>query len=523
MAPLWVFGSLALLAVSVVQARLPDGRPHANMAPRPSIPKVVAPSAVPVTSRNGTTIPPYNTTYYFNQLIDHNHPELGTFVQRYWHTWEFWCTGGPIILMTPGETNADGYDGYLTNGTINGQIAQQQNGATIVIEHRFYGYSNPYNNLSVASLQVHTIQQAIDDLVYFANNVDLPMPGGDHVTPTEAPWILIGGSYSGALTSFTVVNQPDVFRAAYASSAVVESIVDYWGYFEPIRQYMPLNCSADVEAVIAHIDETFTTGTTEQIDAIKTLFNMNLTHLDDFAGALRNNLWDWQSLQPESGPDQQFFQFCDALEVKNGVSAGPEGWGLEHALNAWGTYWADTYYALICGDLDAEDCLGSYDPTQSYYTDISINDASRSWEWIVCNYMGFLQDGAPLDHPTIVTRLVQPIYDERQCTYYFPEQFSAPTAPKVSATNAAYDGWNVNVDRLFFANGQRDPWREATVSADGLFHPSTPWQPIAEGNGYHCSDLLTENAEVDATVAAVQAEGLAAMKVWLAGWEPASS
>lgn len=29
-----------------------------------------------------------------------------------------------------------------------------------------------------------------------------------------------------------------------------------------------------------------------------------------------------------------------------------------------------------------------------------------------CNEVGFLQDGAPLNHPTIVTRLVQPTYDE---------------------------------------------------------------------------------------------------------------
>ena len=90
-----------------------------------------------------------------------------------------------------------GYDGYLTNSTINGQIAQQQNGSTIVLEHRFYGLSNPFNNLSVASLQVHTIQQAIDDLAYFAQNVKLPMPNGDNVTPDKAPWVLIGGSYSG--------------------------------------------------------------------------------------------------------------------------------------------------------------------------------------------------------------------------------------------------------------------------------------------------------------------------------------
>ena len=91
------------------------------------------------------------------------------------------------------------YTFFLTNETFNGQIAQQQNGAMIVLEHRYYGLSNPFNNLSTASLQFHTIQQAIDDLVYFANNVKLPQPDGGDVTPDKAPWVLVGGSYSGKL------------------------------------------------------------------------------------------------------------------------------------------------------------------------------------------------------------------------------------------------------------------------------------------------------------------------------------
>jgi hypothetical protein len=98
-----------------------------------------------------------------------------------------------------------GYEAYTTNDTINGLIAQQQSGAAIIIEHRFFGYSNPYDNLTSQSLAVLTIQQAIDDLVYFATTADLPMPGGDAVKPGQAPWILIGGSYSGALTSWTMV------------------------------------------------------------------------------------------------------------------------------------------------------------------------------------------------------------------------------------------------------------------------------------------------------------------------------
>ena len=76
-------------------------------------------------------------------------------------------------------------------------IAQQQNGTTIVLEHRFYGLSNPLPDLSVKSFRLHTIQQAIDDLEYFAKNVNLPMLGGDSITPDKAPWILIGGSYAG--------------------------------------------------------------------------------------------------------------------------------------------------------------------------------------------------------------------------------------------------------------------------------------------------------------------------------------
>ena len=67
-----------------------------------------------------------------------------------------------------------------------------------MLEHRFYGLSNPTDNLTSENLKLHTIQQAIDDLEYFAKNVVLPQPDGDKVTPDKAPWVLVGGSYSGA-------------------------------------------------------------------------------------------------------------------------------------------------------------------------------------------------------------------------------------------------------------------------------------------------------------------------------------
>lgn len=149
------------------------------------------------------------------------------------------------------------------------------------------------------------------------------MPGGDSVGPTQAPWVLVGGSYSGALTSWTMVkcvqehslvdsllnwtpstaspvcseqvtHHRQLFKrlCTYRSFSVLPSVADdricsdFWQYFEPIRQSMPKNCSSDVQAVISHIDKVFTFGPKSEITKIKATFGLqNLTHLDDVAGA----------------------------------------------------------------------------------------------------------------------------------------------------------------------------------------------------------------------------------------------
>lgn len=144
---------------------------------------------------------------------------------------------------------------------------------------------------------------------------------------------------------------------------------------------------------------------------------------------------------------------------------------------------------------------------------------------IRCNEFGYLQDGAPDGHPTLVTRLVQPDYDLRQCHQMFPKTFPVPLSvdaaeARVATTNHIYKGWDVQVEHLFFANGIRDPWREATLSASTHLVPSTDSQPIVLSNGFHCSDLGTISAMVDPTIGAVHTKALAAMKKWLAEWEP---
>ncbi|KAH8118760.1 serine carboxypeptidase S28-domain-containing protein [Phellopilus nigrolimitatus] len=532
--------ALALLVTAAsAQALKRDGKSRARgpASPRFAMHHVEFDDSAMVARSNGTALPPYDTVYYFDQLIDHNNPGLGTFQQRYWHTHQWYEPGGPIVLFLPGEDNAASFTEYLTNQTFPGQIAQQQRGASVIIEHRFFGESNPYSDLSGSSLEVLTIQQSIDDLEYFAQNVQLPMPNGSNLGPDKAPWVLTGGSYGGALTAWTMVNKPGLFYAGYASSAVVQASIDFWQYFDVIRQFMPQNCSADVQAVIEHVDTTFTSGSTAEIDDLKSNFGLlNMTHLDDVAASFRNILFGWQSLAPYYGAGAEIFEFCDALEVKDNVSSGANGWGLDNALPAWGDYWKNTYVPIACKDDDVEyvdcktsadsslmsdrDCLGTYNPTMDRWTNTTVNNAERSWQWLVCNEMGFYQDGAPSGMPTIASRLLSPVYEERQCTFYFPDKFKTAPDPRADATNAAYGGWDLTVDQLFFANGKRDPWRDATTSTDFHARQSTSSMPIAESDGFHCNDLISSAGTLDATIRAVQQQALGAMAAWLGAWQP---
>ncbi|KAF6762003.1 serine carboxypeptidase S28-domain-containing protein [Ephemerocybe angulata] len=520
----WSLTAALPLIISVLTctctAKFREDRVHGNMRRMPDIPVVSlgARASAPVMASDGTELPDYNTVYYFDQLIDHNRPSLGTFKQRYWHTWEYYQPGGPIVLSTPGRSQCR--ITYLTNMTIMGMIAQETKGATVVLEHRFYGESNPYPDLSVESLRVHTIQQAIDDLAYFAENVVLPMPGGDKVPPYKAPWIYAGGSYAGALASWTMVSKPNLFFAAYSSSGVVQAKVDFWEYFEPIRENMPKNCSSDVQAALTRLDAVFTSGNATAIADIKKTFGLSeLTNSIDFLGALRNNLWDWQQLQPNTGSQSIFYRFCDQIQVKAGVPAPPGGWGAEYAITAWGKFWRREYYPYLCGIDDPETCLGTANPSAEYWTATATNNRARSWFWTVCNELGYLQNAAPEGKPSLVSRLIQPSYDLRQCQLMFPQAFSKTPTPRAELINLLYKGWNVKLDRIIFVNGARDPWRDATMSAQSHQPRTSSLQQVHLTQGFHCSDLTADNA-LDPTIADVHRKTVQTMKTWLKAYRP---
>lgn len=242
--------------------------------------------------------PPTSGNATFTQPIDHNNPSLGTFQQWYMYDTTYWQPGGPVVIFTPGEINASAYGAYLTNKTSTGVVAEKIGAATIVIEHRYWGYSSPYAELTTANLTYLTLDQAIHDFTNFANHAELPFAPHGGSNAKDVPWVWIGGSYSGALSAWIESVDPGTMWAYWASSAPVEAISDYWQYFYPVQEGMPKNCSTDVNAVIEHMDNILTTGSEAEIADLKKMFMLeNVTHNDDFMAALENGPWLWQGNQ----------------------------------------------------------------------------------------------------------------------------------------------------------------------------------------------------------------------------------
>jgi hypothetical protein len=173
---------------------------------------------------------------------------------------------------------------YATTNRTTGVIAQEIGAALIILEHRYWGFSSPFQELTTENMQYQTLKNAIADLNHFALTAKLPFDLSGATNADKAPWVLVGGSYSGALTAWTEKKtRPSVMWAYYASSAVVETIGNYWSYFLPETENMPKNCSTDISLVIDYLDHIGMHGTVNEQTVAKNLFGLGgLAHYDDF-------------------------------------------------------------------------------------------------------------------------------------------------------------------------------------------------------------------------------------------------
>lgn len=156
---------------------------------------------------------------------------IETFSNRFWVADDVYQPGGPIFLFDMGEANASAHALAALQNDLSPlrQMTRQFNGMGIVLEHRYYGGSLPGHPLTVntdqAELQYLTVEQALEDVAYFARN--FTRKNHTNLTPDKTPWVFVGASYSGARAAWMRNFYPDIIFASYAASAPVQARLDF--------------------------------------------------------------------------------------------------------------------------------------------------------------------------------------------------------------------------------------------------------------------------------------------------------
>ncbi|RYP61563.1 hypothetical protein DL771_010084 [Monosporascus sp. 5C6A] len=454
----------------------------------------------------------------FEQLLDHSDPSRGTFPQRYWWNAQYFEEGGPIILYNPGEQSAEPFIGYLANTTLPGYYAQQLKGAVILIEHRYWGESVPYDTLTTETLQELNLPNSIHDMTYFAKNLDCEFCEGGTCNSDENPWVLIGGSYSGALAAWTSELDPGIFAAYHASSAVVQAIHDFWQYFTPIEAALPRSCSSNLKAAIRYIDSVLEGQDEEDITQLKTRFDLESLNNADFAAILAYPLTEFQSDQSIT------MDFCYRLGALNTTvkSRNSDGVDVETVLEAYASYIKEN---SGCGTGGGSSC-STFNPSIDW--DDSTVTEDRPWLWMVCNEpFGWHQVGPDVsDGTNIVSAAMQETYYARWCPLMFPETngFMTGSARGFNEThlNLWTGGWNSDFEKVIFVDGQYDPWREATVSSDyrpeDCAYNTTEAPAFIVQGGAHCPEMFID--ESDPYTWSVVQSSVEIMAGWIKEWSP---
>ena len=153
-------------------------------------------------------------TLVFNQKIDHfDTRNSKTFEHRYWINSSFAEKNkkdAPVLYRLCGE--GDCTIDFQEDWTI--EFAKILKAHIVYVEHRYYGKSQPFSDLSNAHLRYLTVENALADFYDLQKNLQKYFKGS---------WIAVGGSYSGYLSAAYRMKYPEMVKGALASSAPIKA------------------------------------------------------------------------------------------------------------------------------------------------------------------------------------------------------------------------------------------------------------------------------------------------------------
>ncbi|CAH1107855.1 unnamed protein product [Psylliodes chrysocephalus] len=392
---------------------------------------------------------------WFTQHLDHFNPnDERKFQQRYYVNDELFNTTSRNVafLMIGGEGTAFG--SKVTTGAWYDLYAKQFKPILFYLEHRYYGKSNPTENLSNENLVYLTSQQALADLAFFIEAMNK-----QHELSSDVKWIVFGGSYAGSLAAWMRLKYPHLVHGAVSSSAPLLAKLDFSEYLKVVRDALRANSVECVNAIkmgIKQIDTLLLQSAGQQIIADKFKYFENIDRSNnksiDFS-LFYNRLKHEFSLVVQYNPEEfmSVENLCDIMTSEN--------FGMEI------------------------DRLAVVDYSFSKNRTNSLEAGNRQWLYQTCTEFGFLQTSSSKSQ--LFGDKLQLDFYEKQCLDDFGPKFNKTFLENaVKRTNVLYGGLNIEVNNVVFVHGSLDPWHALGITQSKNGAPVI----LIEG-GSHCSDM----------------------------------
>lgn len=448
-------------------------------------------------------------SYYKEQRVDHfNSDDNRSWAQRYFVNFTHLKKGGPIFIYIGGE-------GPLSNSSVSGRtanayFAEQVQGGTIALEHRFYGKSQPFDSLATENLRYLTSQQALHDLAQFQTWIT------GKYSLAGSNFFCMGGSYPGNLAAWYRLKFPNMTSGCWSASGPVHAVQNWPGFGEMVWKAVATDAAgvrddsvavklyAGYEQVAALIHD----ASPEAWQLLSKKLNIcpgSVVSQDD-----RDNLESLISTAP--GLVMQYNNtkaphLASIREIVIGASTP-----LDAALGV------TKFLNLTAGEESkcADNSIGAFYRLLSDTTlpSTGMGNAARTWTWQTCNEFGYFQKGtSTFEKPTMYTRgASNKAMWEQVCEEIFGIAVPAVGA-RIAATNQYYGGKDPQgITHVYFTNGGLDAWSLLSVTT----YPSNGREVYAEvvPLGSHCVGLYSpSNDEVPGT-AEVRNRALSLFQQW---------
>lgn len=418
-------------------------------------------------------------TGYFEQRIDSENPNLGTFKQRYYIDESFAKdANAPVFFYICGEATC--HPSALT-GAIR-SYAQRYQARLIALEHRFYGKSQPFNDLTTEHLSHLTIKNALADLAHFQRTITKERGW-------TGKWVSFGGSYPGSLSAYYRMQYPYLVVGALASSAPVRAQESFPEYDQHVTKVAGPKCANAMRRVVKRIEKA--QANRQEFAEIKHMFEADEVVDDiDFlylvadigAGAIQYGMHDefCQSLAEYQDELTGYAEFSKILYERFGENA------------------VDMTVQVAESDVLDENAEGI---------------GMRQWYFQSCLEYGYWQVAHSDPEQSTRSTQIDLAYHRQICQRLF--KLDSPTA--IDQTNAAFFIPLLNdiTSHIIFTNGSNDPWSILSITPESEWasNPRLIYELI-EGTA-HCDDLHSPRKTDSIALKAARQRIKAALDHWL--------